>query len=259
MLTRLSIPALAVAVAVTGCANMDAVQSGTAKGAGIGAGVGAVLGGVTGPGGGRRAATGAVLGSAAGAVIGNVWSKRMEQQRQAMTQATEGTGVEVTQTADNQLKLEIPSDISFATNRADIQPNFREVLDRFATNLNEFQDTSITIIGHTDSTGSDAVNDQLSLARADSVRNYLSARGVNPQRIRIEGRGKREPIASNDTADGRARNRRVEIFVAESQVTYGQQQPMPSSGASTGTPGYGSSNTGASQVPQSGEPATAPR
>lgn len=215
----ISLSALAAVVVLSGCANMNEVQRGTATGAGIGAGVGAVLGAATGPGGGRRAATGAVVGGAAGAVIGNIWSSRMEQQKREMERATQGTGVEVTQTADNRLKLEIPSDISFATNRADIQPNFRPVLDRFAASLVEHPYTNVTIIGHTDSTGSDAINNPLSVNRAASVRDYLTVRGVNPQRIAIDGRGSREPVAPNDTEYNRARNRRVEIFVAEQQAT----------------------------------------
>jgi outer membrane protein OmpA-like peptidoglycan-associated protein len=204
-----------LALATSGCADMSATQRGTATGAGVGAGLGAILGASTGGGGSGRATRGAVLGGAAGAVIGNIWSKRMEQQKQAMEQATRGTGVQVSQTSDNRLKLEIPSDISFDTNRADIKPNFRPILDRFATTLNENPATTVTVIGHTDSTGGDAINQPLSVNRAASTRDYLAARGVNPGRIAIEGRGAREPIASNDDPTGRAHNRRVEIFVAE--------------------------------------------
>ncbi|HEU4372431.1 MAG TPA: OmpA family protein, partial [Telluria sp.] len=136
-------------------------------------------------------------------------------QKQQMEQATRGTGVQVTQTQDNRLKLEIPSDVSFDTGRSDIKPNFRPVLERFAGTLNENPGTTVTIIGHTDNTGSDAVNQPLSVDRAAHTRDYLTARGVSPSRIVIEGRGEREPIASNDDPAGRARNRRVEIFVAE--------------------------------------------
>jgi outer membrane protein OmpA-like peptidoglycan-associated protein len=209
-----------VALAAGGCADMTATQRGTATGAGVGAGLGAILGASTGGGGGGRAAGGAALGAAAGAVIGNIWSKHMEQQKQQMEQATRGTGVQVSQTADNRLKLEIPSDVSFDTNRADIKPNFRPILDRFATTLNENPATTVTVIGHTDSTGGAAVNEPLSINRAASTRDYLSARGVNPGRIAIQGRGERDPVASNDDPAGRARNRRVEIYVAE-HVTQG--------------------------------------
>ena len=169
-------------------------------------------------GGGKRSTTGALLGGAAGAVIGNVWSTRMENQRRTMEQATRGTGVQVTQTQDNRLKLEIPSDISFDTGRADIKGNFRPILDRFASGLVENPAAQVTIIGHTDSTGGTALNNQLSIDRAASTRNYLASRGVQQQRIFIEGRGEGEPIASNDNEAGRARNRRVEIYVAEPQT-----------------------------------------
>jgi outer membrane protein OmpA-like peptidoglycan-associated protein len=214
-LTKSVICAAVLALAGSGCADMSQTQRGTATGAGIGAGIGALLGGTTGGGGGGRAAKGAVIGGAAGALIGNVWSKRMEQQRQQMEQATRGTGVQVSQTADNRLKLEIPSDVSFDTGRSDIKPNFRPVLERFAGTLNENPGTTVTIIGHTDSTGDEAINRPLSIDRAAQTRDYLAMRGVAPNRIYVDGRGEREPVASNTDPAGRARNRRVEIFVAE--------------------------------------------
>lgn len=209
------IAATVIALAASGCADMSATQRGTATGAGVGAGIGALLGGTTGGGGGERAAKGAVIGGAAGALIGNIWSNRMEKQKQAMEQATRGTGVQVTQTQDNRLKLEIPADVSFDTGRSDIKSNFRPVLERFAQTLNENPAATVTIIGHTDSVGDDNVNQPLSVDRAANTRNYLAQRGVASNRIAIEGRGEREPIASNDDASGRARNRRVEIYVAE--------------------------------------------
>ena len=214
-LTTTMIGAAVLALATAGCADMTQTQRGTATGAGIGAGLGAIIGSSTGGGGGGRAAKGAVIGGAAGALIGNVWSKRMEQQKQQMEQATRGTGIQVSQTQDNRLKLEIPSDVSFDTGRSDIKPNFRPVLERFAGTLNENPATTVTIIGHTDSTGSPALNQPLSIDRAAHTRDYLEMRGVAPNRIIIDGRGEREPIASNDDPAGRARNRRVEIYVAE--------------------------------------------
>ncbi|KQZ30389.1 OmpA family protein [Duganella sp. Root1480D1] len=217
-----TLAALLIAVlATTGCADMNATQRGTATGAGVGAGIGAVLGAATGPGGGKRAAGGAVLGAAVGAVVGNVWSKRMEAQKQQMEQATQGTGVQVSQTGDNRLKLEIPSDISFDTGRSDIKPDFRPILDRFASTLNENPATTVSIVGHTDSTGNASVNQPLSVERAAHTRDYLATRGVSPTRIVIEGRGEQEPVASNDDAAGRARNRRVEIYVAEPRPPQG--------------------------------------
>ncbi len=194
---------------VAGCANMTETQSDTAKGAGIGAVAGAVIGGVAG--GSRGAGTGAAIGAGGG----YLWSKHMQEQKASMEQATRGTGVSVTQTADNQLKLEIPSDVSFDSGSAQIKPNLRPVLDRFATTLNQNPVTTVRIIGHTDNRGSDAINNPLSVNRAASTRDYLVDRGVQASRISIDGRGSREPVADNNTADGRARNRRVEIFVAE--------------------------------------------
>lgn len=202
-----------VALTLTGCANMSETQQDTAKGAAIGAGVGALLGGVTG--GSKRIGSGAVLGAGAGALGGYIWSQHMQEQKAAMEKATAGTGVGVSQTADNRLKLDIPSDISFDVGRSAIKSNFAGVLNQFATTLNSNPSTLITIIGHTDNTGSDAVNNPLSLERAHSARDYLIARGVAVSRFTTEGRGAREPVASNSTAEGRAQNRRVEIYVAE--------------------------------------------
>ena len=211
--TRLTLIAtLAATVLVTGCANMDDTQRRTATGAAIGAVAGAVLGKATG----NNAGAGAAIGGIAGAVIGNVWSQRMEAQKKAMEQATQGTPVEVTRTADNQLKLEIPADISFDKNSAAIKPELRAVLDTFADGLRKNSTGMVVrIVGHTDSTGSDAINNPLSVNRAQSARDYLVGRGVNSSRISIDGRGSREPVADNGTADGRARNRRIDIFLAE--------------------------------------------
>ena len=204
--------ALAVA-GLSGCANMNETQQGTAKGAGFGALAGAVLGAATG--GSRGAAQGAVLGGALGAGGGYIWSKRMQDQKVAMERATAGTGVAVSQTADNRLKLDIPSDVSFDVGRSAIKSNFAPVLTNFATTLNQNPITSVTIIGHTDTTGSDSVNNPLSVDRANAARDYLVGRGVAAQRVATEGRGSRESIADNSSAQGRAQNRRVEIFVAE--------------------------------------------
>ena len=201
----------ATVVLATGCASMDDTQRRTATGAGIGALAGAVIGSATG----GSAGTGAVVGAGVGALGTYIWSQNMERQKRDMERATQGTGIAVTQTADNQLMLNIPSDISFAVGRSDIQPNFAPVLDQFAEGLRNNPHTDVRIVGHTDSTGSDAINNPLSMDRAASTRNYLTARGVDGRRIAIDGMGERHPIATNDTAEGRARNRRVEIFVGE--------------------------------------------
>jgi outer membrane protein OmpA-like peptidoglycan-associated protein len=203
---------LAAALAATGCANMSERQKGTAQGAAVGAAAGAVLSSATG----GKAGTGAVLGGTIGAVAGNLWTKRMEDKRQAMEQATQGTGIAVARTPSNELKVNVPADFSFDVGRAAIKPTMRPVLDQFAQGLDPTMKVRIT--GHTDNTGADAVNDPLSLERASSVRDYLVARGVAPQRIEVAGRGEREPVADNASDTGRAQNRRVEIVLREPQA-----------------------------------------
>ncbi len=197
------------ALALAGCADMQQMspqQRQTAIGAGVGALAGAAIGGN---------ARSTAIGAGVGALGGYVWSRQMEQRRQSMEQATAGSGVSVSQTADNQLKLEIPADISFASGRADIQPRLRPILDQFASDLHRQTNTDVKVIGHTDSVGSDDYNQTLSVQRAQSVKDYLSARGVNASQITVAGRGEREPIADNSSETGRARNRRVEIFLGE--------------------------------------------
>ena len=209
-----SLTCVALAIGVlSGCANMSETQQGTAKGAGIGAVAGALLGAATG--GSKGAAQGAVLGGAVGAGGGYLWSKKMQDQKVAMEKATAGTGVAVSQTADNRLKLDIPSDVSFDVGRSAIKSNFAPVLTHFATSLNQNPVTTVTIIGHTDNTGSDAINNPLSVDRANAARDYLVSRGVARNRIITDGRGAREPVADNSSAQGRDKNRRVEIYVAE--------------------------------------------
>jgi len=205
----------ATALILSGCAGgMTDTQRNTGIGAGIGALGGAVLGSATG--GNRNAiGTGAVVGAAAGALGGYLWSQRMENQKRQMEAATQGTGVAVTQTPNNELKLQIPSDVSFDVGRASIKPNFAPVLDQFASGLRNNPNAEVRIIGHTDSTGSDAINNPLSVDRAASTRDYLVAHGVNAAAFRIEGRGSHEPVADNASDAGRAKNRRVEIYVGE--------------------------------------------
>ena len=209
---RWSSTGLAVAaLLMAGCADMSVRQQGTAQGAGIGAVAGAVIGAATG----GKAGPAAVIGGALGAVAGNVWSKRQEDRRIALEQATRGTGVEVSRTADDQLKLNIPNDVSFDVNSATIRPPMRSVLDPFASALKGDPNARVTIVGHTDASGPDSVNNPLSLERARSVQDYLALRGVAPSHMQTVGRGEREPVADNESESGRARNRRVEIYLRE--------------------------------------------
>ncbi len=201
--------AAAVAILSAGCGSMSEREQGTAKGAAAGALAGVVLGAATGGSAGKSAAIGGVVG----AVAGNLWSKRMEDKRAALAKATEGMGIEVARTTDNRLKLNVPADFSFDVGRADIKPTMRQVLDEAGRNLDS--KVHITVVGHTDSTGEDSVNDPLSIERARAVRNYLAERGIQTSRLDVVGRGSHEPVATNATEAGRAQNRRVEIFLTE--------------------------------------------
>jgi outer membrane protein OmpA-like peptidoglycan-associated protein len=140
----------------------------------------------------------------------------MEEKRAAMERATQGTGIEVARTPQNELRVNVPSDFSFDVGRSAIKPGMRPVLDQFAQGLDP--NMRVRVIGHTDSTGTDAINNPLSRDRAESVRDYLVARGVAAPRIQVEGRGAREPVADNGSEAGRAQNRRVEIFLREPEA-----------------------------------------
>lgn len=201
--------ALAGSVVLTGCETASVQQKGVGGGAAIGAIAGQVIGGDT---------QSTAIGAALGALGGYIWSRQMEEKKRQMEAATAGTGTQVVQTADNQLKLSIPNDISFASGKSDIQPRLKPILDQFAQGLNQQASMEVKIVGHTDSTGGDAVNYPLSVRRAESARGYLVSRGVAASRISTEGRGSREPLADNTTEVGRARNRRIDIYLAERAV-----------------------------------------
>ncbi len=208
MFKQLCVSASTVAL-LASCASHE---PSTGRDTGIGAAAGAAIGAMAHS---SNRTHGALAGAAVGALGGYIWSSQMAKQKKDMETATQGTGVQVTQTSDNQLKLNVPSDVSFATGSAAIKPAFDPILTKFAQTLNENPKTTVRIVGHTDSTGTDAINDPLSVNRAASVRSYLTAQGVAASRISIDGRGSHEPIADNGTEAGRAQNRRVDIFVGE--------------------------------------------
>jgi outer membrane protein OmpA-like peptidoglycan-associated protein len=181
-----------------------------AIGTGIGAATGAVIGLLTADSKHRQrnALIGAGLGAAAGGGVGYY----MDVQEAKLRQRLQGSGVSVTRNGD-QITLNMPGNVTFATNSADINAGFYEVLNSVAIVLNEYKKTSVDVVGHTDNVGSDAYNQQLSEARARSVAEYLAGQKVLPARLLIAGRGKTQPIASNDTPEGRAQNRRVTIQI----------------------------------------------
>ena len=145
----------------------------------------------------------------------NSWTARLDALKAELESSTKGTGVVISQTADNQLHVVIPNELSFDTGRANVKRNLAQVLDKVAEGLKSATTASLRVVGHTDSTGSEEGNERLSVSRADSVRNHLVGRGVSTTAVTTDGRGSREPVADNGTVAGRAQNRRVELFVAE--------------------------------------------
>lgn len=178
----------------------------TASGAGLGALAGAGLGLLAGGDDRRNALIGAGIGALAGGAVGAY----MDQQESQLRAQLQGTGVSVTRHGDN-IILNMPSNITFATDSADVQPGFYQTLNSVALVLRRYNQTLVDVYGHTDSTGSDEYNLQLSQRRAAAVANYLIAQGNDRQRFAVIGLGKTQPIASNATEAGRAQNRRVEI------------------------------------------------
>lgn len=208
----------ASALALSGCSAPPPAQAPslstpqrTVAGAAVGAVAGAGIAHATG----GKAATGAVAGAAVGGTVAYLWSKNMERQKQELQRATQGTGVQVSRTDDNRLKLHFPADLTFNSHSAVLQPQARTVLNRFADSLRRNPKAQVLIVGHADSSGGPHINDPLSKDRANATRSYIFAQKVMGPRIQTEGRGASEPLASNDTPAGRSKNRRVEIFVAE--------------------------------------------
>ncbi len=206
------IAVVAAAVFTAGCQTLDPYTdepetSRTAKGAGIGAAAGAVAGVVVG---GSRKAT--IIGAGIGALVGAAVGNYMDREAEALRQRLRATGVSVTKSG-HQIILNMPGNVTFATDSADISSSFYEVLDAVAIVLNEYDKTYVDVIGHTDSTGAAEYNQALSVRRARSVADYLMSRQVIPERLVITGMGQTQPIAPNDTPEGRALNRRVEIVL----------------------------------------------
>ena len=212
---RLSYPSVALATAITlalaGCQTVDPYTgeqktSNTAKGTGIGAVGGAVVGAIV-TGGSRK---GVLLGAGIGALSGGLVGNYMDRQEAKLRAQLQATGVSVTRVGDT-IILNMPGNVTFATNSSNVSADFYPVLDSVAIVINEFEKTYVDVVGHTDSTGSRDYNQRLSVARASSVGRYLESQKVLPQRILTHGMGQDAPIASNDTPEGRSLNRRVEI------------------------------------------------
>ena len=205
-------------VLLAGCATNTTHES-TKKGAGIGALVGAVSGAIIGyqndhSGGALR---GALIGGAAGGALGAGAGAYMDKQQtefeQELANERAQHQIEIERQQNDILKLTMNSEVSFDFNSAALKPTFRPPLDKIANILNRYPQTQIVVAGHTDNVGSEQYNMDLSNRRAIAVADYLVMRGVVASRMGTEGRGEMEPRATNDTTEGRALNRRVEVFV----------------------------------------------
>ncbi|WP_425418329.1 OmpA family protein [Oricola indica] len=197
----------------TACTTIDPFTgqqkvSNTAGGAAIGAGVGALAGLAAGGDDRRNALIGAGIGALAGGAVGNF----MDRQEAELRAQLASTGVSVTRVGNN-IILNMPSNITFATDQDQVVPAFYATLDSVALVLKKYNQTLINVFGHTDSTGSDDYNQALSQRRANSVANYLATRGVSQQRMIATGYGESRPVADNSSETGRAQNRRVEIQI----------------------------------------------
>mgnify|MGYP002785247791 CR=1 FL=1 len=206
-----------VAFAASACMTYDPYTgekevSKTTKGAAAGAAAGAVIGVLAGNDSKQRKKKALVLagvGALAGGAVGNY----MDREEAKLRAELQGTGVSVTRVGD-EIILNMPGNVTFPTNSADINASFYPVLTSVAKVLKEFDQTVVDVGGHTDSTGSDQYNLELSQRRASSVTGYLTSQGIAAQRFITQGYGEARPIASNDTPEGRAQNRRVEIVLA---------------------------------------------
>lgn len=212
---------LTASLALGGCAtpggnsNPDQPQtSKAAKGAGLGALAGAAVGAMTSnkSGRGKGVLTGAILGAAAGGGIGYA----MDRQEEKLRAQTQNTGVELQRSGDT-LNVILPGDISFDSGSSIVKASFRAPLDSVAQSVVEYPDSQLQVYGHTDSVGSHALNMRLAQDRAQAVANYLQSRGVSTSRLSVIAIGPDNPVADNHTAEGRAKNRRVEIKIVPNQ------------------------------------------
>jgi outer membrane protein OmpA-like peptidoglycan-associated protein len=209
----LAVPLFVGAVALAGCETYQERPK-TVTGAGVGAATGALIGSQVAGRGNRTA--GGFIGAAVGALAGGAIGNYMDEQERALRAQTAAYGIDVQRQGDNIL-LNLPEGVTFDVGRATIKPQFYRALDAVASTLNQYGRTRIEIEGHTDNTGSAAMNQQLSENRAMAVASYLASRGVARDRMYAVGYGMTRPIADNSTAEGRARNRRVEIIVIPNQ------------------------------------------
>lgn len=181
----------------------------TQKGAGIGAVAGGAIGALIGKKAGNTA-VGAIIGGAIGGTAGAFIGRNMDRQAAELEKTI--PGAEVIQEGEG-IIVKFDSGLLFEFGKSTLSSAAMQNIDNLAASLNKYPDTDILVIGHTDAIGTDAVNDRLSLQRANAVKSYATSKGVDLNRLKASGKGKNEPLATNDTEEGRAQNRRVEVVI----------------------------------------------
>jgi outer membrane protein OmpA-like peptidoglycan-associated protein len=209
MFKRMTVFGVGLAFALSACQGIPNSGQNLAGGAGLGALGGAGIGALVDS---NDPVRGALIGGGIGLLAGGAIGAYLDSQQAQLDQQLQGTGVDVERQGEK-LVIIMPGDVTFDLDSARIKPQFYSVLDSIASTLNQYNESYVQIIGHTDSSGSDSYNMSLSERRADSVGSYLNQRGVAAQRIQVGGAGESQPKASNATASGRATNRRVEITI----------------------------------------------
>lgn len=208
---------ISAALVLSGCGNWSNLAKGTAIGSGSGAALGAGVGALIGKDG-KGTAIGAAIGTAVGAGVGAIIGNKMDKKAEELA-ALESANVEVVTDSNDfkAIKVTFDSGILFDLNSATLNTASKTSLSKFAKEMSDLPETNLTILGHTDNTGTAAVNEKLSLERAQAVADYLNTCQMSKDRMTVEGRSFNEPVADNATAEGRKQNRRVEVYITANE------------------------------------------
>ena len=224
----LSVSVLSLSILLSGCKMNNTAKGGLiggGAGAALGAGIGKVFGNST-----KSTVIGAAVGAAVGTTAGILIGKKMDKQKAELA-AVKGAKVETVTDANNlqAIKVTFSEGILFQTGKSVLNTGSKTALTEFANSLKNNTNTDVTIYGHTDNTGSDAINEKLSAARADAVKSFLSGNGIAGSRMTTEGKSYSQPVADNSTTIGRAQNRRVEVYITANETMIKEAEKAASS------------------------------
>lgn len=216
-----------VALGLTACTTTPTRDDQTAIGVGTGAVIGGALGNVI-----SKNTDGTVIGAAIGGLVGGIVGHNYEDKKaeimgtpstsnsQVVNDAVNTAGLDIMKMADGSMRANVSGDAGFNTGSAVVRDSYISSLEKLSRTINAYPNSRVVIIGHTDNVGSEMANQNLSLARATAVRNYLESTGTSASQMQVYGRGATQPIASNESAEGRAKNRRVEVFIYPANIRY---------------------------------------